>query len=95
MPTLPSLLTLSFLLFSFSSHADDNDTLTQHNVTIDESTQIASDLETIKLQGRHFNPSIESFATRVNLLPLIQTRASYFKILAEQQTADLQLEQAQ
>jgi len=92
---LRPLLISSIFLFSFNSNADDDDTIAQHNVAIEESLQIASGLETIKLHSTHFNPTIETFATLVDLLPLLQARAGYFKALAEQQTAHLQLEQAQ
>jgi len=92
---LRPLLISSCLLFSFNSNADDDDTIAQHNVAIEESIQIASGLETIKLHSTHFNPIIETFATLIDLLPLLQARAGYFKALAEQQTAQLQLELAQ
>jgi hypothetical protein len=92
---LRPLLITSFLLFSFNSNANDDDTIAQYNVVIEESLQIASGLETINLYSTHLNPTIETFATLVDLLPLLQARADYFKALAEQQTAQLQLEQAQ
>jgi len=92
---LRPLLILYLFLFSFNSNAGDDDTITKHNVAIEESIQIASGLETIKLHSTHFNPKIETFATLVDLLPLFQARASYSKTSAGQQTALLQLEQAQ
>lgn len=95
MRILHSLLILCFFLFSFNSYADDNDTMTQYNVVIEEPAQIISDLKTIKLHRTYFNPQIETFAILVDLLPLFQARANYFKALAEQQMALLQLEQAQ
>jgi hypothetical protein len=69
--------------------------MTQYNVVIEEPAQIISDLKTIKLHRTYFNPQIETFAILVDLLPLFQARANYFKALAEQQMALLQLEQAQ
>ncbi len=95
MRILQSLLIFCFLLFIFNSHADDNDTVAQYNVVIEEPTQITSGLKTIKLHRTYFNPKIETFATLVDLFPLFQARANYFKALAEQQTALLLLEQAQ
>ncbi|MDF1582737.1 MAG: hypothetical protein RQ733_04695 [Methyloprofundus sp.] len=69
--------------------------MTEHNLAIEKSIQRVSGITTIKLHNTFFNPKIETFASLVDLLPLLQARASYFKASAEQQTALLQLEQAQ
>jgi hypothetical protein len=63
---LHSLLILCFFLFSFNSYADDNDTMTQYNVVIEEPAQIISDLKTIKLHRTYFNPQIETFAILID-----------------------------
>ncbi|MBE0468979.1 MAG: hypothetical protein IBX55_05625 [Methyloprofundus sp.] len=69
--------------------------MTEHNLAIEKSIQRVSGITTIKLHNTFFNPKIETFASLVDLVPLLQARANYFKASAEQQTALLQLEQAQ
>ena len=90
------LLLLS--LSSLNSHANDNATshqLEAFSVHIDETIIVATGIQTQKLHTTQFSPEVETFATRVNLSPLIDTRKDYFIALAKQATANITLKQSQ
>lgn len=91
-----------FLLLSLSklnSYANDNDAApvepTAFTVHIDETIIDATGIQTLKLHSTQFSPEIKTFATRVDLSPLIAARKEYFTALAKQATANITLKQSQ
>lgn len=78
---------------------DDNNSHTgdhaQFSLRMDTATQAITGIKTQELQYAQLNPEIETFAIRVNIAPLINTRKEYFIALAQQETASIKLKQAQ
>jgi len=95
---LRPIVTVYFIIFSIFCLADDTvstEQQTPFTVIVETSVQQITDIKTIKLKQSQLTPEIESFATLVNLVPLLQARATYFNALAQQKQAQLQLDQAQ
>ena len=92
-----------FLLLSLNvlnCYANDKDNNTSSRtaeaftVHIDATIINATGILTQKLHSTQFSPAIETFATRVNISPLIDTRKEYFTALAKQTIAHIQLKQS-
>lgn len=97
---LHSLLFLFISLLNGNSYADDDNIPTprQYNrltVDIDEAMQVATGLQTQKLQTTQFIPEFETFALRIDISALITARQTYFTALAQRDLAQIQLAQAQ
>ncbi|HIG65988.1 MAG TPA: hypothetical protein EYQ43_10670 [Methyloprofundus sp.] len=71
-----------------SSHAD-------FSVSINGASQLSSGIEILELRTNQFNPEIETFAVSVDLAPLFKIRKDYLSVRAEQQSANIQLQQSQ
>ncbi len=94
-------LKITFFLFlsliSLTNHANDNDTSLRpeaFTVHLDESIINTTGIQTLTLHTTQFSPEIETFATRVDLSPLIDTRKNYFSALARQESAHITLKQS-
>ena len=95
--TLKIIFLLLLSLSNLNSH--ENDSATPHqleafSVHIDETMIVATGIQTQKLHTTQFSPEVETFATRVNLSPLIDARKEYFTALAQQETANITLKQS-
>lgn len=94
----PYLVFLLFWsLFSLNSYADadqETDEQTAFSVPMDEKTQTEAGIKTQKLHVSQLTPEIKTFATRVDLTPLIQMRSEYIHSRAELETMRSKLEQA-
>lgn len=71
------------------------DQQTTFSLHIDQNTQATTRIEILELSVTELSPEITSFAIQVDLAPLLKLRAEYFLALAQQQTANIKLEQAQ
>ena len=92
---------LLLLLAGLNSYAeeqeDDNirsDKQTRFSVHIDSQVQVITGIQTTELVSTQYSPEIETFAIRVDITPLINTRNEYLLALAKQKTASIKLEQA-
>jgi len=95
-----SIFFLLLFLTCLKSYADDDDNTppdihAKFTVHIDKTTQSTTDIKTLELESTQFIPEIETFAVRLNLAPLVNTRKEYFIALAEQETARIKLEHNQ
>lgn len=99
-----SYLKITFLLFlslsSLNSYATDDDSTDSFQesaaltVRLDESIINATGIQTQILHNIQFSPEVETFATRVDLSPLIDTRKDYFATVAKLTTANITLKQS-
>jgi hypothetical protein len=100
MSKLLSLLLLSLLLVPLT-YADDDDGIPTHiaedafTVHIEQDTQLIAAIKTQTLVSSQYQPELISFATRVDLAPLINIRQQYLSILAQQTIAAINLNQEQ
>ncbi len=100
MPKLLYLIILSLLLAPLV-YADDDDMPTHiaaenaFTVHIEQDTQLITAIKTQTLVSSQYNPELISFATRVDLAPLINIRLQYFSIRAQQTIAKITLNQEQ
>ncbi|NOR80816.1 MAG: hypothetical protein GQ529_08290 [Methyloprofundus sp.] len=95
--SLKIIFLLLLSLSSLNSHANNNATSLQQEiftVHIDETIIVATGIQTQKLHATQFRSETKTFATRVNLSPLIEARKEYFAALAQQQTANISLKQS-
>lgn len=98
------LKTTFFLILLLSEQAcyandveDEADAPQAHAFTVqlEESVIAATGLQTQVLYSRPFRPELETFATRVDLSPLLESRKDYFAALAKQTTAQIAFKQSQ
>jgi len=98
---LKNIFFLFLSLSSLNSHAADQDkNETSHAVeafTVQLGAAVinTSGLQTQQLHTIQFSPEIETFATRIDLSPLIDSRKRYFTALAKQVTANIKYQQSQ
>ncbi len=97
---LHSILSLLIsLCYSISYAADDDNKYSslqaESTVYIDTAILARTGIKTLKLVNTQLNPEIETFAVRVNLASLINTRKEYLNALAQQETASIKLQQSQ
>ncbi|NOQ16144.1 MAG: hypothetical protein GQ581_03720 [Methyloprofundus sp.] len=102
MPKLLYLILLSLLLIPLVYADDDDDDMPTHiaaedafTVHIEQDTQLITAIKTQTLASSQYKPELTSFATRVNLAPLINIRQQYFSVLAQQTIAEITLNQEQ
>lgn len=101
MPHSFYLKSIFFLfLYSLNSHAADRDdpllhSATSYSVHLDEAIIDTTGIKTQKLQTTLFNPEIETFAIRVDLSSLIDSRKDYFMALAKLSIANIKYKKAQ
>ena len=94
------LKVIFFLLLplnNLNSYANDDATtpnLEAFTVHINESIITATGIQTQQLRSTQFSPEIETFATRIDLSPLIEIRQDYFAALARQATAQVTFKQS-
>jgi len=81
------------LLCSFHVFAEPQQNLS--SVSLEEEVQETLGLEIIKLKSSMLNNENTSFATRINLSPLLQQRSNYFAHLSEFEISQLKRNQAQ
>ncbi|NOQ14868.1 MAG: hypothetical protein GQ583_10395 [Methyloprofundus sp.] len=95
------LKTIFLLLSSLGSlHSDANDNaparlLEAFTVSIDSTIISATDIQTQKLHSSQLDSEVKTFATRINLASLIDTRKDYLTALAKQTTTHITLKQSQ
>ncbi|BCG64318.1 MAG: hypothetical protein methR_P2091 [Methyloprofundus sp.] len=101
MPKLFYLIILSLLLTPLV-YANDDDDMPTHTaaedaftVHLEEDTQLITAIKTQTLVNSQYKPELISFATRVDLAPLINIRQQYFSVLAQQSIAEITLNQEQ
>jgi len=91
---------LLLLLFTYlNSHADRDDDLSfimtaAFTVHIDQDIIDATGLQTQELHNTQYSPEFETFATRIDLTPLINTRQKFFTALAKQTNAQINYKQS-
>ena len=103
MSTSPPLQRIFYLLLALvclpvNAEDDDNshaDNYADQSIFIDSEIQLATGIQTLQLHSSQFTPEIETFATRVDLAPLINLRTDYFLAQAQQDTANIKLQQSQ
>ena len=67
------------------SHASENHG--ENIVTLSDSTQKSSGIETIRLAPSHWQPEFQGYGTVIDVAPLLELRSRYFMALADKQIA--------
>lgn len=91
---LKNLFCLLLSLGSINSQANENNEAAAFTVQISANIINVTGIQTLLLKRSQYRPEIETFATRVNLAPLIDTRKDYFTALAEKEKAAIILRQS-
>ncbi len=97
MPKLRHLVILSLFLAPLV-YADDDEAPTPiatETVHIEQESPLITAIKTQTLVSTQYKPELTSFATRVDLAPLINVRQQYFNARAQQDIAEIMLKRAQ